>query len=119
MGLIIPVPLLGLTTGGQLEVAVCGEKELDIQILKKVAKYRDCSAGDTLIHWLWDSLENFTNDEKILFLRFTSGRSRLPSKVQDVTQRLLIVKTMKVSLMLYSLKQCSSNIFQTYPPDCF
>lgn len=98
MSLIIPVPLLSLTTGQQLETAVCGEKELDIQILKRVAKYRDCGPSDRLVVWLWDTLENFTNDEKILFLRFTSGRSRLPSRVQDVTQRLLIIKTMKVSL---------------------
>ena len=96
MSLIVPVPLLSLTTAGMLEIAVCGEKELDIQVLKRVAKYRDCTANDTLIQWLWDSLENFTNEEKILFLRFTSGRSRLPARVQDVTQRLLVIKTMKV-----------------------
>ena len=102
MSLIIPVPLLSLTTGALLEIAVCGERELDIQVLKKVAKYRDCTANDTLIKWLWDSLENFTNDEKILFLRFTSGRSRLPARVQDVTQRLLVIKTTKVDTYFHT-----------------
>ena len=102
MSLIIPVPLLSLTTGALLEIAVCGERELDIQVLKKVAKYRDCTANDTLIKWLWDSLENFTNDEKILFLRFTSGRSRLPARVQDVTQRLLVIRTTKVDTYFHT-----------------
>ncbi|KAI6658552.1 E3 ubiquitin-protein ligase HERC1-like [Oopsacas minuta] len=106
MSLVIPVPLLSLTTGASLETSVCGERELDIQILKRVAKYRDCSANDMLVKWLWDTLENFTNDEKILFLRFTSGRSRLPSRVQDVTQRLLVIKTMKNKNALPTAQTC-------------
>ena len=38
MSRIIPVPLLSLLTAGMLEVLVCGYEEIDVDMLKKVAK---------------------------------------------------------------------------------
>ena len=38
MSLIIPVPLLSLCTATLLERLVCGSEQLDIGVLKKIAK---------------------------------------------------------------------------------
>ena len=39
MSLIVPVPLLSLYTAKMLESAVCGNEDVDLQMLKKVVRY--------------------------------------------------------------------------------
>ena len=56
-------------------------------------RYRDgISENDQLVQWLWQTLESYTNEEKILFLRFVSGRSRLPTRVSEIPQRFQVMK---------------------------
>ena len=38
MSLIVPVPLLSLYTAKMLESAVCGNEDVDLQMLKKVVR---------------------------------------------------------------------------------
>lgn len=97
MSSIIPVPLLSLLTARQLEQLVCGLPEVSVEMLKKVVRYRDITDSHQLIGWLWQSLEEFTNEERVLFLRFVSGRSRLPSNPADITQKFQIIKVDRVS----------------------
>uniref|UniRef100_A0A8C2A9Q1 HECT-type E3 ubiquitin transferase n=1 Tax=Cyprinus carpio TaxID=7962 RepID=A0A8C2A9Q1_CYPCA len=92
MSSIIPVPLVSLLTARQLEQLVCGLPEVSVEMLKKVVRYRDITDSHQLIGWLWQSLEEFTNEERVLFLRFVSGRSRLPSNPADITQKFQIIK---------------------------
>lgn len=40
-----------------------------------------------MVQWLWQTLESFPNEERMLFLRFVSGRSRLPLRISDIPQR--------------------------------
>uniref|UniRef100_A0A672ZRT2 HECT-type E3 ubiquitin transferase n=1 Tax=Sphaeramia orbicularis TaxID=375764 RepID=A0A672ZRT2_9TELE len=92
MSTIIPVPLLSLLTAQQLEQLVCGLPEVSVDMLKKLVRYRDITESQQLISWFWQSLEEFTNEERVLFLRFVSGRSRLPSNPADITQKFQIIK---------------------------
>ena len=56
-------------------------------------RYRDgISESAQLVQWLWQTLDLFTNEEKTLFLRFVSGRSRLPTRVSEIPQRFQIMK---------------------------
>lgn len=50
-------------------------------------RYRELDESHQLVQWLWNILENFTNDERVLFMRFVSGRSRLPANLADLSQR--------------------------------
>lgn len=92
MSTIIPVPLLSLLTAQQLEQLVCGLPEVSVDMLKKLVRYRDITESQQLIGWFWQSLEEFTNEERVLFLRFVSGRSRLPSNPADISQKFQIIK---------------------------
>ncbi|XP_048583459.1 probable E3 ubiquitin-protein ligase HERC1 isoform X5 [Nematostella vectensis] len=92
MGWILPVPLLSLLTPDNLEQLVCGSAEVSVDMLKRVVRYREIDPSDSLVSWLWRVLESFTNEERILFMRFVSGRSRLPANVGDITQRFQLVK---------------------------
>ncbi|XP_078812489.1 putative E3 ubiquitin-protein ligase HERC1 isoform X5 [Oryzias latipes] len=92
MSTIIPVPLLSLLTAQQLEQLVCGLPEVSVEMLKRLVRYRDITESNQLIGWFWESLEEFTNEERVLFLRFVSGRSRLPSNPADMSQKFQIIK---------------------------
>lgn len=100
MSTIIPVPLLSLLTAQQLEQLVCGLPEVSVEMLKKLVRYRDITDSHQLIGWFWQSLEEFTNEERVLFLRFVSGRSRLPSNPADITQKFQIIKVDRVRAFL-------------------
>ena len=55
-------------------------------------RYRDgIGENDQLVQWLWQTLTSFTNEERTLFLRFVSGRSRLPARVSEIPQRFQIM----------------------------
>ncbi|XP_035829751.1 probable E3 ubiquitin-protein ligase HERC1 isoform X3 [Aplysia californica] len=88
---IIPVPLLTLLTAQALERLVCGTDEVNIDVLQKVVRYRGIDENHVLVRWFWSVLESFTNEERIQFLRFISGRTRLPSNPADITQRFQIM----------------------------
>lgn len=97
MSTIIPVPLLSLLTAQQLEQLVCGLPQVSVDMLKKLVRYRDVTETHQLIDWFWQSLEEFTNEERVLFLRFVSGRSRLPTNPADIPQKFQIIKVDRVS----------------------
>lgn len=96
MSWIVPVPLLSLLTARQLEQMVCGLPEISVDVLKKVVRYREVEEQQQLIQWFWQTLEEFSNEERMLFMRFVSGRSRLPVNMADISQRFQIMKVDRV-----------------------
>eukprot|EP01084_Bolivina_argentea_P212487 361192_1 len=82
---IVPISLLPLFTWRQLELMVCGKREIDVELLKANTIYKHgVKANDKHIKFLWDILANeFTNKQKINFIRFVWGQSRLPTKSED------------------------------------
>ncbi|XP_071450243.1 probable E3 ubiquitin-protein ligase HERC1 [Hetaerina americana] len=92
MACIVPVPLLSLATSQHLEQLVCGLPHISIQLLRKVVRYRELDESHLLVQWLWNILESFTNAERVLFMRFVSGRSRLPANLADLSQRFQVMK---------------------------
>ncbi|XP_066448386.1 probable E3 ubiquitin-protein ligase HERC1 isoform X1 [Eleutherodactylus coqui] len=92
MSWIVPVPLLSLLTARQLEQMVCGMPEISVEVLKKVVRYREVDEQHQLVQWFWQTLDEFSNEERVLFMRFVSGRSRLPANTADISQRFQIMK---------------------------
>lgn len=97
MSWIVPVPLLSLLTAKQLEQMVCGMPEICCDVLKKVVRYREVDEQHSLVQWFWQTLEEFSNEERVLFMRFVSGRSRLPANTADISQRFQIMRVDRVS----------------------
>nr|CAD7425857.1 unnamed protein product [Timema monikensis] len=113
MSWIIPVPLLCLVTSQHLEQLVCGLPHISIQLLKRVVRYRELDESHTLVQWLWDTLEGFSNAERVLFMRFVSGRSRLPANLADLSQRFQV---MKVDRAMDGLPTAQTCFFQLRLP---
>uniref|UniRef100_A0A5F9C1Q2 HECT-type E3 ubiquitin transferase n=1 Tax=Oryctolagus cuniculus TaxID=9986 RepID=A0A5F9C1Q2_RABIT len=113
MSWIVPVPLLSLLTAKQLEQMVCGMPDISVDVLKKVVRYREVDEQHQLVQWFWHTLEEFSNEERVLFMRFVSGRSRLPANTADISQRFQI---MKVDRPYDSLPTSQTCFFQLRLP---
>ena len=87
MARVVPVPLLSLFTGLELETMVCGSPDIPLDLLKSVVTYKGVDANAPLVRWFWDTLESFSNAERSLFLRFVWGRTRLPRTIVDFRGR--------------------------------
>ncbi|XP_022244118.1 E3 ubiquitin-protein ligase HERC2-like isoform X2 [Limulus polyphemus] len=94
MARIIPVPLLSLFTGYELETMVCGNPDIPIHLLKAVATYKGVESDSQLVHWFWEVMEEFSNTERSLFLRFVWGRTRLPRTIADFRGRDFVLQVL-------------------------
>nr|CAD7446271.1 unnamed protein product [Timema bartmani] len=103
MARVVPVPLVSLFSGYELQTMVCGSPDIPLALLKSVATYKGVEASSPLVQWFWDVMEEFTNQERSLFLRFVWGRTRLPRTIADFRGRdfVLQVTTLFLYFLLY------------------
>jgi hypothetical protein len=89
---IIPGYFLSLFTPNELEEAVCGKGEIDVELLKRNTYYgEDCNANSPHIQRFWTVITDMLNEEqKKLFLIFVWGRCTLPSRDEDFTNKFTI-----------------------------
>ncbi|XP_030756884.1 E3 ubiquitin-protein ligase HERC2 [Sitophilus oryzae] len=92
MSKVVPVPLLSLFSGYELETMVCGSPDIPLSLLKSVATYKGIDSTAPLIQWFWEVMEEFTNQERSLFLRFVWGRTRLPRTIADFRGRDFVIQ---------------------------
>ncbi|KAK3585008.1 hypothetical protein CHS0354_024922 [Potamilus streckersoni] len=76
---VVPHAVLDLLTWQELEHRICGNPEITIEALRKATHYDDVEEKDTRVKYLWEALKNFSNDDRSRFLRFVTGRRRLPA----------------------------------------
>ncbi|XP_058465564.1 probable E3 ubiquitin-protein ligase HERC2 [Malaya genurostris] len=94
MSKVIPVPLLSLFSAVELQAMVCGSPDIPLCLLKTVATYKGVESTAPLIGWFWDVMEEFTNQERSLFLRFVWGRTRLPRTIADFRGRDFVLQVL-------------------------
>jgi hypothetical protein len=87
---IIPLRLLSLFTWDELELMVCGKPDIDVALLRANTEYSGVNQSDPFIRYFWQALEEFTSEERSMFLKFTWGRSRLPLTSEGFSQRFKI-----------------------------
>ncbi|XP_044157622.1 E3 ubiquitin-protein ligase HECTD3 [Bufo gargarizans] len=78
---VVPQAVLDLLTWQELEKRVCGDPEISVEALKKQARFEELEPTDTRVLYFWEALSNFTNEDRSRFLRFVTGRSRLPAPI--------------------------------------
>lgn len=98
MAKVIPIPLLHLFTGAELETMVCGSREISISLLKSVTTYKGIEHSAPLVTWFWEVMESFNTDERALFLRFVWGRTRLPRTTADFRGRDFVLQVSSLFL---------------------
>ena len=83
MSSVVPVELLSMFTGEQLRDIICGNPEIDVELLRRVVEYEGYDESDEVISFFWDVLREMTTSERKLFLQFVWARNRLPLKEGD------------------------------------
>jgi len=76
---VVPFLYLSVFTWQQLEVAISGNPDIDIDLLKDKTDYRgNLSSNDRHVRMFWNVLGAFSTENKQKFLQFVWGRNRLP-----------------------------------------
>ena len=88
----LPPAILALIKGEELERLVCGNPNVDIGLLKSATDYSGYSEGDEVVKWFWEIMSEFSTEERKAYLKFTWGRSRLPTSRSNFTQKMKITK---------------------------
>ncbi|XP_055844671.1 probable E3 ubiquitin-protein ligase HERC2 isoform X2 [Episyrphus balteatus] len=95
MSKVIPVPLLSLFSAAELQAMVCGSPDIPLGLLKSVATYKGFDPNSALVSWFWEVMEEFSNQERSLFLRFVWGRTRLPRTIADFRGRDFVLQVLE------------------------
>lgn len=79
---VVPETAILLLTPEELELRVCGRPDYSVEELQKGAIYEVLTGEDRRVQLLWRALEEATPLQRRFFLRFVSGRDRLPVKLR-------------------------------------
>ncbi|KAF7253197.1 Ubiquitin-protein ligase E3A [Varanus komodoensis] len=72
-------PLKYLFRPEEIELLICGSRNLDFQALEETTEYDGGYSRDSLIiREFWEIVHSFTDEQKRLFLQFTTGTDRAP-----------------------------------------
>ena len=88
----------------QLENMVCGEAKFDIEDFKNNTESNN---EEEIIKWFWEWLESCKDEDKFKYLKFVSGRARLPKS--GYTHKIVIIQT-ENNLQLPVAHTCFSQL---------
>ncbi len=101
---VVPVDVLRLLTWQELETKICGNPEISIEDLKKSTRYSgSLKESSPRVKRMWDALTKFSDDERSRFLRFITGRRRLPCTI--------FIDNVDTNSKLPSSATCSNTLY--------
>lgn len=75
---LIPPELVSIFTPQELELLTCGMPEIDVKDMQQHCTYVHYSRSSQPIRWLWQMLEQFTQEQRAKFVAFVTGSSKVP-----------------------------------------
>ena len=92
--LVVNGPAFSFFTPEELELLICGDPVLDFEELEKATVYEneeEFGVDNEVVKWFWELLHAMPEEQKKLFLHFTTGSDRAPigglKNLQLVIQR--------------------------------
>lgn len=79
----MPVEILPLLSPEELRDTICGNPDIDVDLLKSVVEYEGYNEDDKVIEYFWETLREVTSDDRRAFLRYVWARCRLPLRASD------------------------------------
>ena len=92
---VISYDILQVLTWPQLEEMICGKNKLNIDEFKSHTVLEGFNNDDDIIKWFWDWFETTNENERIKYLKFVSGRSRLPKSSNKIKYKHIISKAVQ------------------------
>lgn len=78
----VPPSALFLITWSGLEQAVCGDPVISVAALRASSRCTgELSENEPRVQFLWDAVTRMSNTDRGQFLRFVTGRRRLPCSI--------------------------------------
>ncbi|XP_071135977.1 E3 ubiquitin-protein ligase HACE1-like isoform X1 [Mytilus edulis] len=74
----IPQSLIQMFDEYELELMLSGIPEIDIGDWENHTEYNGYDRQSPVIQWFWEIVENFSQENRVLLLQFTTGSSRVP-----------------------------------------
>ena len=94
---MIPLSVLNFFTWEEVECLVCGKKTVDIELLKKNTIISpELKEKEYLVKWLWEILDEFTDEMRVNFVKFCYAQESLPPNQEEYTKR-QVVFTIKIN----------------------
>ena len=85
---IIPLPVLQYFTWEEIERLVCGKKIVDIELLEKNTIISpDLEKKEYLVKWVWEIVKEFSEEERVQFVKFCYAQERLPYTQEEYDQK--------------------------------
>jgi other hect domain ubiquitin protein ligase E3 len=85
---IIPMSVLQYFTWEEMERLVCGKKTVDIELLEKNTIISpELEAKNYLVKWVWEIVKEFSEEERIQFVKFCYAQERLPYSQEEYDQK--------------------------------
>jgi len=75
---VVPERAVKMCSWSELELLVCGDPHIDVDVLQAHTEYSQYSRSDRAIRYFWEVMRGLTDAERSRFIRFAYGRSRLP-----------------------------------------
>eukprot|EP01083_Nonionella_stella_P254505 874454_1 len=113
---IVPIDALNVMNWRELEILICGKKEININLLRRHTNYSSgLSASNPHIQWFWEVLSEFSEENKTKFIRFAWAQERLPSDDDEfiVTHTRFMIKPSSSS------KTSNQNMLLPKADTCF
>lgn len=116
---VLPVELLSMFTGDQLRDIMCGNPDIDVELLRRVVEYEGYHENDKVVNLFWEVLREMTTSQRKAFLQFVWARNRLPLKESDFDAPFKIQKDTKLANKngCYPLPSASTCFFSLMLPD--
>ena len=99
---IIPESMLNQIYFEEMESWVCGDKFIDIDLVRRNTKLVGFSADDEVIKNFWEIFESLTQPDRRRFIKFCYAIERLPQTDEDW-------KRLKLEFTIVELKKTSKS----------
>lgn len=75
---LVPKDLISIFDERELELLISGLPDIDIEDLRANMEYVGYTQESPQIQWFWNTLANFSQEEKALLIQFVTGTSKVP-----------------------------------------
>lgn len=83
---VIDLNILTFLSFDEIEKRASGG-DIETEVLKSITSYTQMVADSQLAKWFWKMFEDFTQEERKLYLKFVWGRSKIPLDVSNLVYK--------------------------------
>jgi len=87
---ILPEFVVGSLQIWELEMLLCGPVVIDLEELSKNVEYKGCSVYDEYVQWLWEILEQWSNENRRRFLYLVTGSSTIGARTLNAAKTQIV-----------------------------